>query len=296
MQEDSFGGTARRAGRQWRPALAAWALALAVHALAFGLLAAGLSSAWPPREPPPFAVTLIGPAQETPDSAAADEPGGGEAGLAAPVSEPPADVSPHALPSRPSMSAPGRTTAAPRAVAVKAARMPLPERRVPSSDAMPAIKTPVPAGEEGHPPSQGPSQEAGEGRGGAEPAVATGEGASGHGNGASGPSSGSGGEGGGGAAGSKGGAPWSERLRAWLEAHKVYPPKARRLGVEGTVWVRLSCLGGKAVVQLERSSGSPWLDDAALALVHEAVAALQGDAAVCAHGELTVPIGYRLVG
>lgn len=62
------------------------------------------------------------------------------------------------------------------------------------------------------------------------------------------------------------------------------------------MWVRLSCLGGKAVVQLERSSGSPWLDDAALALVHEAVAALQGDAAVCAHGELTVPIGYRLVG
>ncbi|MDD3432831.1 MAG: TonB family protein [Tepidiphilus sp.] len=297
MQEDSFGGTARRAGRQWRPVLAAWALALAVHALAFGLLAAGLSSAWPPREPPPFAVTLIGPAQEAPDSAAAGEPGGGEEKLAAPVSEPPADVSPHAPSARPSMPSSIRTTAAPRAVAVKPARMPLPERQVSSLEAMPAIKAVAPAGEEGNPPSQGPSQEAGEGRG-AEPAVATGDGAGagGRGNGASGPSSGRGGEGGGGGAGSKGGAPWSERLRAWLEAHKVYPPKARRLGVEGTVWVRLSCSGGKAVVQLERSSGAPWLDEAALALVREGLAALEGDAAVCTQGGFTVPIGYRLVG
>jgi len=286
---------ARRAGRQWRPALAAWALALAVHALAFGLLAAGLSSAWPPREPPPFAVTLIGPAEEAPDSAAAGEAAGGRDGLAAPVSEPPADVSPHASPARPTMPAPIRATAAPRAVAVKPERMPLPERRVPPSEAMPAIKAAAPAGEEGKPPSQGPSQEAGEGRG-AEPAVATGEGTSRRGNGASGPSSGLGGEGGGGAAGSKGGAPWSERLRAWLEAHKAYPPKARRLGVEGTVWVRLSCSGGKAVVQLERSSGAPWLDEAALALVREGLAALEGDAAVCTQGEFTVPIGYRLVG
>lgn len=297
MQEDSFGGTARRGGRQWRPSLAAWALALAVHALAFGLLAAGLSSAWPPREPPPFAVTLIGPVEETPDSAAAGEAGGGDGGFAAPVSEPPAEVSPHAPPSRPSMPAPIRTTAAPRAVAVKPVHMPLPEKRIPPAEALPEVKAAVPASEEGNAPSQGASQEAGEGRGGAEPAVATGEGAGegGRRNGASGPSSGKEGEGGGGA-GSKGGAPWSERLRAWLEAHKVYPPKARRLGVEGTVWVRLHCSGGKAVVQLERSSGAPWLDEAALALVREAVAALEGDAAVCALGGFTVPIGYRLVG
>jgi outer membrane biosynthesis protein TonB len=62
------------------------------------------------------------------------------------------------------------------------------------------------------------------------------------------------------------------------------------------VWVRLSCSGGKAVVQLERSSGAPWLDEAALALVREGLAALEGDAAVCTQGGFTVPIGYRLVG
>ncbi|MBI5781554.1 MAG: hypothetical protein HZA65_07810 [Rhodocyclales bacterium] len=293
MQEDSFGGAVRRAERRWRPALAAWALALAVHALAFGLLAAGFSSAWPPREPPPFAVSLIGPLEEAADSG---EAAGGGGRRAAPVSEPPAEGLPHLPPPRPAAPAPVRETAAPRAKPVTLQRQSSPERRVAPAEAMPAPKV-EPVGEKEHPPLQAFSPEAGAGRG-AEPAVAMGDGAAvdGRREGGVGPSAGSAGEGEGVGAASRGGAPWSERLRAWLEAHKVYPSKARRLGVEGTAWVRLACVEGKALVQLERSSGAPWLDEAALALVREGVAALEGDAAVCAQGGLTVPIGYRLVG
>ncbi|MFC4486819.1 energy transducer TonB [Tepidiphilus baoligensis] len=292
MREDSFGGKRRRAAGQWRFVLAAWVATFALHVLAYGLLALGFSSAWPPREPPPFAVSLIGPFTEEPTGVAGGEPVSGEQGRETAAAESPVQEPRRPPPAEPLAAV--RSVEAPRAraTAARPEQVPSPRIHAPRPEKQPAAAL---AGEEGEVSVQDPLEGDGAG-GGGEIAGAKGEGAPTPPAGAMSGSSVGGGRKGKGDGEAGGGAPWAERLRAWLEAHKVYPPKARRLGVEGTVWVRLSCSDGKALVRLERSSGSPWLDDAALALVREGLAALEGDAAVCAHGELTVPIGYRLVG
>ncbi|MES1982953.1 MAG: energy transducer TonB [Pseudomonadota bacterium] len=76
----------------------------------------------------------------------------------------------------------------------------------------------------------------------------------------------------------------------------AYPPGARRLGVQGKVLLRVHVAtdGTAAEVQLHKSSGSPALDEAALAAVRKwrFVPARQGTEAVMAW--VQVPIEFKL--
>jgi len=65
---------------------------------------------------------------------------------------------------------------------------------------------------------------------------------------------------------------WQHAISGWLEAHQTYPEEARRRGEEGRAVLRFTVdRSGKVLeVTLVSGSGSPRLDDAALAILHDA--------------------------
>jgi len=65
---------------------------------------------------------------------------------------------------------------------------------------------------------------------------------------------------------------WQAQLLARLERHKRYPASARARRIEGVVQLAfgLDASGGVTTVRVARSSGSPDLDEAALAMVRRA--------------------------
>jgi periplasmic protein TonB len=65
---------------------------------------------------------------------------------------------------------------------------------------------------------------------------------------------------------------WQRALESWLADHKVYPESARRRGEEGDVTVRFTVerSGQVTDVTVVKSSGSPRLDAAAMAMLHGA--------------------------
>ncbi len=67
-------------------------------------------------------------------------------------------------------------------------------------------------------------------------------------------------------------ADWQHSVLGWLAAHKTYPDEARRRGEEGRVVLRFTVdrLGKVLGVELVSGSGSPRLDDAAQAMLHNA--------------------------
>jgi protein TonB len=89
---------------------------------------------------------------------------------------------------------------------------------------------------------------------------------------------------------------WQRLVSAWLAGHRTYPPLALRRHLEGTVSLRLTAnrLGRVVSASVVQSAGSAILDDAAEALVRDAVlppfpAAMTQDKVT-----LTVPIRYML--
>jgi len=88
---------------------------------------------------------------------------------------------------------------------------------------------------------------------------------------------------------------WHELLAKRLREMKRYPMAARRLGQEGVVVIGLQMTGdaGVADIGIRQGSDYPLLDQAALRLVREAVAALQDQHPGHAT-RLDIPIAYRL--
>ncbi len=68
------------------------------------------------------------------------------------------------------------------------------------------------------------------------------------------------------------GGDWINAVSAWIEAHKYYPEQAIREGQDGDVTARIvvAADGRVTSVELERRSGSQWLDLAWLALFRDA--------------------------
>lgn len=58
------------------------------------------------------------------------------------------------------------------------------------------------------------------------------------------------------------GTDWRNALSEWVEEHSYYPTQAAMLGQQGTVQVLVTAKpdGEVLSVELERRSGSPWLD------------------------------------
>jgi protein TonB len=83
-----------------------------------------------------------------------------------------------------------------------------------------------------------------------------------------------------------------EEIRRRLQAALVYPPIARRLGLEGVAWVRFEVGRGGAAqgVALARSSGHAVLDRAARRTVDRA------GPLPWVYGRIEVPIRFSLVG
>jgi len=89
---------------------------------------------------------------------------------------------------------------------------------------------------------------------------------------------------------------WQHALFGWLAAHQTYPEEARRRGEEGRAVLRFTVdrSGRVLEVALVSGSGSPRLDEAALAILHDATlppfpAEMQQDRVT-----VTVQIKYRL--
>ncbi len=89
---------------------------------------------------------------------------------------------------------------------------------------------------------------------------------------------------------------WQRALETWLADHKVYPESARRRGEQGDVTVRFTVQRSGQVtdVTVVKSSGSPRLDAAAMAMLRGA-SVPPFDSAM-AEGQITatVQIRYRL--
>ncbi|MBZ0156171.1 MAG: TonB family protein [Alphaproteobacteria bacterium] len=85
----------------------------------------------------------------------------------------------------------------------------------------------------------------------------------------------------------------AEGIRGRIEALKSYPFAARRRGVEGTVIVSVKVNGTGDLIEnrIQRSSGSPVLDESALSLIKK-VFPYKHSAGVDI--ELDIPITYRL--
>ncbi|MER2529246.1 MAG: energy transducer TonB [Candidatus Competibacter denitrificans] len=89
---------------------------------------------------------------------------------------------------------------------------------------------------------------------------------------------------------------WYAALTRKLREMRSYPPVARRLGQEGvvTMAIEIGANGELRLAEVRQGSGFPMLDQAAKALVREAVAALRGQLAPPGNSRLEVPVAYRL--
>ena len=65
---------------------------------------------------------------------------------------------------------------------------------------------------------------------------------------------------------------WRNALSAWVHEHAYYPGQAAALGHQGAVRVRVTTRpdGRVIAVEMEKRSGSPWLDLALQALFRDA--------------------------
>jgi protein TonB len=86
---------------------------------------------------------------------------------------------------------------------------------------------------------------------------------------------------------------WQRSLATWLAAHKTYPAEARRMGLEGSVVLRLTVERSGRVLEVVpvRSAGSPMLDAAAEAMVRNA--ALPPFTAGMSQDTITVTVQIR---
>ncbi len=91
-------------------------------------------------------------------------------------------------------------------------------------------------------------------------------------------------------------AAWLASVSEWLTAHRFYPEAARRRGRQGTVVVRFDVdrLGRVSNANLVHDSGSPVLDQAALALVRDASLPPFPADMPSSEESVTVPIRYQL--
>ena len=91
-------------------------------------------------------------------------------------------------------------------------------------------------------------------------------------------------------------AAWLASVSEWLMAHRFYPETARRRGRQGTVVVRFDVdrLGRVSNANLVHDSGSPLLDQAALALVRDASLPPFPADMLASEESVTVPIRYQL--
>ncbi len=91
-------------------------------------------------------------------------------------------------------------------------------------------------------------------------------------------------------------ADWARSVSAWLEAHRTYPPEARRRGEQGRVTLRFTVdrTGRVDDVDVVKSSGSLRLDNAALDLLRAAALPLFAPAMTADRVTITLQIGYRL--
>lgn len=89
---------------------------------------------------------------------------------------------------------------------------------------------------------------------------------------------------------------WLASVSEWLMAHRFYPEMARRRGRQGTVVVRFDVdrLGHVSNANLVHDSGSPLLDQAALALIRDASLPPFPANMPSAEESVTVPIRYQL--
>jgi periplasmic protein TonB len=282
-----------------RPAV--WASLLAHAGLLLALILLALSQFAPPPIPPVLKVSLL---TEGPGAAGAAGGAGGGGGDAKPVSppaaaaaEPPSPATPPNPPPSPdsaSAAAEAAPVAAPSPEKVAEDPLPLPPRRKPpppqritsvaTISAPPRSVTPLP-----NPPPQGgrgsqssssassPSPLEGEGGvGGAAAPKPPGEAGSGSGV-ASAVGPGIGDEGvGHGAVGdgpvSGPGDDYLDRLRRWLARYRHYPEAAKKAQEQGQLVVSFTILRNGTVIDphIERSSGFPLLDEAALKMLHDA--------------------------
>ncbi len=245
------------------------AAALALHAGAVVMLAAR-STTWLELRPAPVVVTLVPAASRTEGpgarsdelhvaSAAAESKGASPAPPANPVMTLPRDPEPF-IPPRP------ETVPSPRPKS--AARIAMPAKTHAAERPAPAVTPPE---------SDGGALASG------GPATATGTGTS---DAASAPSW----------------APaarvrYEELLFAWIDRHKEYPLLAQRRGIEGSgsIRVRIGRDGRLLDRSLERSTGQPMLDDAALEMVRRSspFPAVPSDYSGASF-EFVAPVEYRL--
>jgi len=89
---------------------------------------------------------------------------------------------------------------------------------------------------------------------------------------------------------------WLDGVAQWLQAHRTYPPIARKLGRQGTVLIRFTVDHDGVVtgVVILRGSGSDMLDDAALALMRDARLPPFPREMPSVTESITVPIRYEL--
>jgi len=89
---------------------------------------------------------------------------------------------------------------------------------------------------------------------------------------------------------------WQRALAEWLAEHKAYPDAARRRGEQGDVTLRFTVQRSGQVtdVTVVKSSGSPRLDAAAMAMLRGASVPPFDTAMTELRITATVPIRYRL--
>jgi periplasmic protein TonB len=273
---------------------AVWASFFAHAGLLLALILLALAQFAPPPIPPVLKVSLL---TEGPGAAGAAGGAGGGGGDTKPVSAPAAAAAepaeppaPAAAPSPPpspdsasaaaqatSLPAPSPATAAPSPEKVAEVTppepLPPPPRRKPSpphrATSVAAISAP--------PPSSSPSPLEGEGGVGG-PAAPEPPGAPGSGSGvASAVGRGIGDEGAGHGAVGDGpvtgpGDDYLDRLRRWLARYRHYPEAAKKAQEQGQLVVSFTILRDGTVIDphIERSSGFPLLDEAALKMLHDA--------------------------
>jgi TonB family protein len=90
---------------------------------------------------------------------------------------------------------------------------------------------------------------------------------------------------------------WLELLHEWWQRHSYYPPQAARLGQDGTVviHVHVNRDGRVALVELESTSGSLWLDAGAQATFRGATVPPFLPSTPESEADLDITIDYILI-
>jgi periplasmic protein TonB len=251
-----------------------WSLAasFAFHgALVLGLF---LLALWPQKLPEEkvLTVTLVTEGPGAAGASGGEQGGGGAAKSSAPQPTPPAEAAAPAPPPEPTPAPTPPTPSPPPKVAEAPAPEPPPPppRKPPPPRRLARAPTPTPAPTP--PPLPAPQQLA------TAPATQPTPGAPGTGSGPGGTAGlGSGAEGAGHGAVGEGpiegpGDDYLDRLRRWLNKYKRYPDQAKKDKEQGHLVVAFTILRDGTVLDphIEHSSGFPLLDQAALAMLHDA--------------------------